>query len=167
MSDDQEEDDIYIHTDLETAIIQGDKERCDSLIDDADLQHRSDSGSNLLHKAAFSGETEIASDLIERGVDIDAQDNEGSTPLHKALNIENYELAKLLVESGADLNIEDVHGNQPLWRAVFKANYELTELLLEHGADPTHENNVGESPLSIAQDADAEKFIQLLDPDSQ
>ena len=165
MSDDQE--DIYIHTDLKTAIVQGDKERYDSLIDDADLQHRSDNGSNLLHKAAFSGEVEIASDLIDRGVDIDAQDTEGSTPLHRALNVENHELAKLLVESGADLDIEDVHGNQPLWRAVFKANYELTKVLLEHGADPTHENNVEESPLSIAQDADAEKFIQLLDPDSQ
>ncbi|WP_394295389.1 hypothetical protein [Halogeometricum borinquense] len=35
-------------------------------------------------------------------------------------------------------------------------------MLVEHGADPDHENKVGRSPLSIAEEADAHKFIEIL-----
>ncbi|RYJ15379.1 ankyrin repeat domain-containing protein, partial [Halogeometricum borinquense] len=57
---------------------------------------------------------------------------------------------------------QDEHGNQPLWTAVQSGDYEMTSLLVEHGADPDHENKVGKSPLSIAEEADAHKFIEIL-----
>jgi len=51
----EENDDIYQHSDVETAVIQGNKERFEELIDGADLDSYSDSGRTLLHKAAAVG----------------------------------------------------------------------------------------------------------------
>lgn len=163
MSRDRKPNDIYTSTEIESAIIQGDVDRFNDLIDDAVLDHRSDNDSTLLHKAAKSGAVEIAEILIERGIDLDAQDAEGATALHRAIEFEHADLATVLIENGADVTIEDQHGNRPLWRAVFEANYELSELLIEHGADPVHENDAGKSPLTLAREAGAEKFITLLE----
>ena len=81
MTDETQNDDLYISTDIESAIIQGNRERFDELIDDADLSHQSDNDSTLLHKAAIVGEIELASELIDRGIDLDAQDY--SNPTHR------------------------------------------------------------------------------------
>jgi ankyrin repeat protein len=163
MTKESTSDDLYIHSEIESAIIQGNIDQFHSLISDANLTHCSDNGSNLLHKAAISGRAEIATELLERGIKVDAQDDSGKTPLHRALENENDEVAILLIEHEADLTAEDQYGNQPLWRAVFKANYELSKLLLDHGADPTHENEAGESPLSMAEEAEAQEFIELFE----
>lgn len=60
-----EEDEIYISTDIESAIIQGDTEAFDELVDDADLGHRSESGKTLLHKTIGSNELEMATELLD------------------------------------------------------------------------------------------------------
>lgn len=80
--------------------------------------------------------------------------------------LEQWEMAKFLIEEGADLDVEDEYGAQPLLKAVSSGNYEISKLLLERGADLTHENVAGICPLSLAREADAEEFIELLESHS-
>ncbi|ADQ66342.1 ankyrin repeat domain-containing protein [Halogeometricum borinquense] len=159
----EKDDELYTSTEIESAIIQNNKEQFYQLISDADLNHRSGDGGNLLHIAAWTGEPEFAAELIERGIELDAKDNQGRTPLHEAVDRGHHEIVEMLVENGARLDIEDMYGAQPLHKAVANGNYELTNLLVTHGADPTHENQAEISPLSLARDADAEDFVALLE----
>lgn len=48
---------------------------------------------------------QVASLLIENGLNIHAQDDEGNSALMKASILGNYEVVKLLIEKGAELNI--------------------------------------------------------------
>lgn len=158
--------DLYSHTEVESAIIQGDPERFHEVIDSIDITHRSDNDSNLLHKAATAGEADIAAELIKRGVDMDAVDYEDKTPLHRALEKEHDEVARVLIDNGCRLDIPDEYGAQPLVRAVQSANIELVELLVENGADPYHETNGGLSPHELAEQYGIEGLIEALESES-
>ena len=46
-----------------------------------------------LHYALFSGHTEVAMAMIDKGADMNASNNDGNTPLHLALENENTEVA--------------------------------------------------------------------------
>ena len=52
-------------------------------------------------QAAFLGETEVVSNLIKLGVDLDARGDLGRTALHEAVSNGYFDIVKLLVESGA------------------------------------------------------------------
>lgn len=169
MTDETQNDDLYISTDIESAIIQGNRERFDELIDDADLSHQSDNDSTLLHKAAIVGEIELASELIDRGIELDAQDYEGKTPLHRALELEEWEIAELLITNGADVNVLDTHGRPPLNDAIrhTRRDNKFVTMLLEHGADPHRSGESAKSPLMMARDLGFVDIIELLENDSE
>ncbi|ADQ66022.1 ankyrin repeat domain-containing protein [Halogeometricum borinquense] len=166
MSEDKGPDDLYISTDIESAIIQGNTEEFDELIDDADLTHRSDNGSTLLHKAAGADRPEIARELIDRGIDLDAQNNGGHTALLHAIEVESYDTAEVLLEAGADPNIFDNKGRCPLSVAVTRgrSDRKFVKLLLEHGADPTATDESGESVLEWVKKHGITDVVELLDP---
>ncbi|MFC3959408.1 ankyrin repeat domain-containing protein [Halovivax cerinus] len=142
-------DNLYISTDIENAIIQGEKATFDKLIDDADLTHRADNGSTLLHQAAISGRLEMARELLDRGIDLDAQNDGGITPLLLALKVEEYDTAEMLLDAGADPNILDNRDRSPLMMAFMKGTEgrECMKQLLEHGADPTLSDASGRDPV--------------------
>lgn len=160
---DRGDEEIYTNTEIESSIVQGDKERFHNLISSVDIEHRSDNGSNLLHKAANVGEAELAAELIERGVDMDAQDYEKKTPLHRAIEKGHDDVAKLLIESDCCIDIADEYGAQPLLRAVQNANVEITEMLVESGADPYHETDEGLSPHDLAEEYGIQTLIDILE----
>ncbi|ELY78588.1 ankyrin repeat-containing protein [Natrinema pallidum DSM 3751] len=118
MSSDNGSDNLYSRTDIESAVVEGDRETFDELVDNADLTHRSDNGSTLLHQAAISGRPDIARELIDRGINLDAQDSGGNTPLLTALEVENYDVVEVLLDAGADPNILDNKGRYPLAMTV-------------------------------------------------
>ncbi len=60
-------------------------------------------GENALHIAVVRNEYEIAKELIESGIEINARGDLGHTPLHEAASMADLKLVKLLVESGADV----------------------------------------------------------------
>lgn len=164
MSDTSEDERVDLdYSEIEKAIIHGDWDTFSAEIESADVTQRRENGENLLHTAAVFGETKMAGELIEQGVDISASDGEGKTPLHLALEEQNHDVATVLVENGVDLAVEDIYGNQPLWRAVFKGDVEMVALLVEHGADPTHENDNGKSPLDLAREYDIPELVEILD----
>jgi len=158
-------DDLYVSTEMESAVVQGDRDTFDKLLDETELTHRSANGSTLLHKATIVGQTEIASELIDAGIHIDAQDNEKKTALHFAIDLEHWDLVELLIKNGADPNTHDINGNSPLMPAIRNATENKTyiRLLLENGADPSLPNDTGETPLDKMRSVGYTKMVELLE----
>jgi len=161
----KEPNDIHRSTELESAIVQGDRDTFDDLIEESDLTYRSDNGSTLLHKAETGSRIEFATELIERGVDIDAKDEAGYTALHRAIENERWEFAELLIEHGAAVNTVNTYGLTPLNSVIRHARLDnkFVTLLLENGADPQLSGPAGKSPLEMARDLEYTDIIELLE----
>lgn len=121
-------------------------------------------GQNLRHQAIAQRKTQIALDLIDRGIDLNCQDHNGQTPLHFLGMHPNRELADRILESGGNLSVRDIYGNTPLWTAVAnpKRDYDLIQVLVDHGADPASTNNVGKAPIDVAEQSQDERLKSIL-----
>ncbi|QIB74487.1 ankyrin repeat domain-containing protein [Halogeometricum borinquense] len=155
-------DDIYQHSDLETAIIQDDLERFHELIGNVELDHRSDNGGTLLHKAASVGNDRMVEELLNHGITPDIQNQGGKTALHLAVDEGLRDVIETLVVGGADPNIQDNSGTVPILKLIYRGDVELATLMIENGADPEIETNGGVSPLDIAKDIDATEVVEVL-----
>lgn len=155
-------DDFYTSTDIESAIIQGDSDEFDELIDEADIEHRSGNGSTLLHKTVGGNEIDLARKLIDRDIEIDARDSEGKTALHRAVELEQWELVETLLDHDADPNTVDTYGGTPLHDAIGQARPPNVQLLLEHGADPHHAGEAMHTPVEMARDLEYDDITELL-----
>mgnify|MGYP005875250445 FL=1 len=69
---------------------------------------------NLLHEAIACCRNDIATNLINRNININQQDYKGETPLHYCAAYFNLEIAELLLQKKAQINIIDKYGNNPL-----------------------------------------------------
>lgn len=56
----------------------------------------------------------LATELLDRGADVNVADDDGQTPLHTAVTCESPELVELLVARGAHEGAEDGDGETPL-----------------------------------------------------
>jgi len=111
-----------LENDLEKDIIRaakkGDTARIEYLLDaNPALVHAADSeGCTPLHCAAWKGEFNAASMLIDHGADINAQSSNGhygGTPLHAAAHGNHREIAELLIAHGADTNAVSCNDRTP------------------------------------------------------
>jgi len=104
-----------------------------------------------LAQAAFSGSTETAAVLLQRGASVGVRCWEGETPLHLAAKRGHVEVVRLLLDHGADI---DEAGNAShataLHCAVMKSQVEVGGLLLQRGADPNKKDEPGYAPLHWA-----------------
>jgi ankyrin repeat protein len=93
-------------------------------------------GFTALHLAAFLGDADCASLLLERGSDASAvaRNPMRVQPLHSAAAARNLEVARLLLDAGADPNAEQQGGLVPLDAALQNRDEELQALLRWHGA---------------------------------
>jgi ankyrin repeat protein len=146
----------------------------------ADLDIVSADGKNSLALAIFNGQYEMASYLIDNGVDVNQADAQRFTPLFWAVDRRNMELAtnglpwtvtedpypliEKLLDWGADPNA--VVDNTPrarnrgaspriiyasaLARAAFTGDLDGSRLLLAYGADPHAKSSDKESMLEVA-----------------
>ncbi len=88
-----------------------------------------------LHHAAFSGDTELAENLLKRrSTQIDYRDKNGNTPLHLAVRQNHLEMVKLLVEKGADMEAANNAGLTPLSDARVRGFKEIEDYLIDRGA---------------------------------
>lgn len=92
---------------------------------------------------------ELASWLIENGIDLQAVDNWKNTPLHtRSRSI--FGNIQSLLELGADVNDKSSSIGTPLHAAADSHNVKNTQLLLAHGADSSIVNSYGFNPLEQA-----------------
>ena len=93
----------------------------------------------------------LASDLINRGADVNTIDYLGNSPLHdQVLTASTENVAFLLSQKSIQVNIKDKLGRTPLFLAIMFSHYQTISLLLHNGANPNEPSNIGETPISIA-----------------
>ncbi|POZ52027.1 ankyrin repeat domain-containing protein [Methylovulum psychrotolerans] len=96
--------------------------------DFSDINATNYEGDNALHLAILRDEYEIAEELIELGINIDARGDLGRTPLHGAASTGKMQFVMLLVENGADLFALN-EGYPPFTLARFSKNDAICDYL--------------------------------------
>jgi ankyrin repeat protein len=98
-------------------------------------------GYTALMAAAYSGDLEAATWLVEHGADVRARSEAGCTALNGAAVSGNGGIVRLLLDRGADPNVRyqepDTIGDfqTPALNAAWHGRPDCLGLLLEHGAD--------------------------------
>lgn len=94
--------------------------------------------------------SEIITNLIKSGCNINKADNMGVRPIHIATKREYSELIEIFIKIGVDVNVFDKKGNLPLVIASEQADYETVNILTEAGASLNATNEYGETSLMYA-----------------
>jgi len=89
----------------------------------------------VLHQLAWSGQTDLAEQVLVRGAKVDVRDNHGWTPLWCAVAAGNLDMVKVLVKAGADVNTRYKGNESILWQALEKNKKPMALFLIEQGAD--------------------------------
>jgi uncharacterized protein len=109
-------------------------------------------GFTALHFAAFFGQSEALSTLLEGGAEVDALGRGWmtGTALHSAASRARSDAVRILLDAGANPNARQSAGWTPLHSAAHNGDSASVELLLTAGADPTVTNDEGRSVLDLA-----------------
>jgi len=126
--------------------------------------HSSD-GWTPLHLAAFFGQADLGSALLDRGADVNARSTNAmkNTPLHAAAAGGRTELVKLLLERGADVNAGQEGGFTALHSAAQAGNLEMVTVLVANGADVNARAGNHQSPLDLALTGGRAEVAALLE----
>lgn len=92
-------------------------------------------GWSALHHAAYIGDLDSASILIENGAKVNSYSSQQRTPLHLAALQNNVELIQVLLMSSAELEWMDELKCTPLHLACKKGSFEAICHLLSSGAN--------------------------------
>lgn len=104
-----------------------------------------------LHGAAWCGDLEEVTRLVEGGVDVNWRDSIGETALFGAAALGHVEVVRFLLDRGAVCNIsEESIGYTPLHWAASHGNLETIKVLVDAGADPTVADHQGRRPVDVA-----------------
>ena len=91
-------------------------------------------GQNALHWASMGGSTEIAEDLLKRGIEPDDPDLYGWSPIHYASYFGRKDIVNSLIEIGADLEARTPLNETAFILAASRNNTDVTALLAARGA---------------------------------
>ena len=96
--------------------------------------------STPLHWAAYTGNTDVISLLINFGAKLDMQETDGRTPLHLAAFEGHEEAVKVLLAAGSDYTYADESQKTPCDVAIMQQYYEIAKLFPNYkpggAADP-------------------------------
>jgi ankyrin repeat protein len=173
------------------AIRAGDRDKVEALLnaDAVLLAAKDENGLGAYAAARYSGRNDVATLLLEKGVELDifsacmagakdralalikgqpelmsAYSHDGWTPLHLACFFGQPGVAEALIAQGADVRARSRNPmqNTPLHAAVAGRNKDAVQALLEHGADVNARQEGGWTALhAAAQNGDVE-MVRLL-----
>jgi len=107
-------------------------------------------GNSPLHGAIVGEEPEIASQLIERGADVNLRNKAGLSALMMAAAIGHPGLVSSLIEKGAVVDAKSESGETALMYTSEGGSLEIVQLLKAKGADVNTQTNGGRTPLIYA-----------------
>jgi ankyrin repeat protein len=126
-------------------------------------------GYTVLMAAAYSGDLDAATWLVEHGADVSVRSEAGCTALNGAAVSGNAAIVKLLLDRGADPNVRyqepDSNGDfqTPLMNTAWHGHAECLKLLVARGADVNVQGGpFGRSPLLCAATTGSEATVRLL-----
>ena len=119
-------------------------------------------GNTPLLLAAFNGQCEIMSILLENGADIDATNSKGYTALAVAARKRNARAVSTLLEFAANPDVPDNEGRTPLFVACQDKQLDIVRLLVENGATIDYADKSAHTPLYYAVMSEAYDVIRYL-----
>ena len=97
-----------------------------------------------LHIAASYGRIDIASYLIDCGIDVNRNgDISGGNPIRSAAENGQIEMVELLYNHGTIFDVSEAAKN-PLFGAIYGGHYNVVQFLVEHGIDIAAYYAIGE-----------------------
>ncbi len=107
-------------------------------------------GNSLLHLAAFFGQQEMVTYLLEKGVDVNLLNDLQRNAAIFAIAGQHKDILEYLISEGVSINhTDDVERNAMHWCAI-QGNAELAALLVEKGANIHAVDNEKKTPLHWA-----------------
>jgi len=131
------------------------------LIEKADINYPTESGSSPLHCAIFYNFSDYIPLLVQTGADLKAK-FEDYTPLQYAIRNKKEAAVLALIEAGADVNLPNSKGWTPLHDAAKADSPSIVLALIEAGADVNLPNSKGRTPLHNAAKADSPSIVLAL-----
>ena len=114
---------------------------------------------------------EIASILLDSGIDINVTNNKGFSCLHNAAILGDNSMVMFLLNKGADVDLRSSEGFTPflwslyanIWERDIPKHLETLDILFRFGADVTAVTQDGKNSLSIAKEMNLrQQFIGFL-----
>lgn len=106
-------------------------------------------GNTPLVMAAMLQDTELVSNLIKNGANVNEKCLPAASSLYVAVHLNNEDLVNILLSNGADINARDHQGETALHVACTGANKRLIKILIHKGADLSVENKYGKTPFFL------------------
>jgi ankyrin repeat protein len=151
------------------AMATGSRETLELLFEQGGKVNAAVGGYTPLMAAAYAGDLDAATWLIEHGVDVKARTESGCTALNGAAVSGNAGIVKLLLDRGADPNVQyqepDTIGDfqTPVTNAAWRGDAACLRLLLAHGANGNVQGGpFDRAPLLCAATTGNEEAIRLL-----
>ncbi|MDH5763237.1 MAG: ankyrin repeat domain-containing protein [Nitrospinota bacterium] len=158
---------------VHAAIMNGRKEMVVFLVEEGAKLVEPNGMDNLLHRAAYNNQVEIAKYLHQKGLAIDSRNEHKQTPLHRAAYNGGKEVAEWLISKGADVNARDHSQTTPLEIAATdyiglmnkkpsENTAGLVRLLVNNGAEVNAKSAANYTPLHMAVrsgNAETVKFL--------
>ena len=117
-----------------------------------------------LHLAALEGDFNAINILIEYDADLDAKDRWGDEALFLAQSNQRLEVMLELIKAGVDVDKKKIDVNKLFFFAVEQGDTESAKILLyQHGVDRSVQNADGVRARQIAEAAEDEGMIRVLD----
>jgi len=107
-------------------------------------------GQNPLVDAAWKGNLQLVSALLDRGAKVEAATKNGSTPLMAASSEGHINVAYFLLTKGARIDSTNENGNSSLHIAAREGRSTVVSLLVANGAKLLVANKEGKTALQVA-----------------
>jgi len=116
-----------------------------------------------LMAAAYGGDDDVLSDLIQRGADLEAKDVDGYTALMYACNGAQMRAVEVLLDAGADVNARDKQNSTPTMFAAQHGHADIVKRLVDHGGDLDARGEHGLTALGFARQNGHDEAARLLE----